>query len=267
MPSRHSTTERARPIGCSNSVHRGEPVAERPSRHGGGVLGDTVLVGGGTYAGALNRALDFGGKSVCLLAADGRAETIIDCGGIVCSAGSSPTIRNCVVRDCVASFLGGGIYCEDGSSPALWNVVVMGNSSVTGSGLYCKTGAVPTVTNCTFAGNSSHQITASDASPMIINSIVAASENGNAVVCLGTADPVVTHCCVSGNAEGDSLCGTHYDNIFLDPLFCDLESGVVAVHDDSPCLPSGNPWGELIGAVGAGGCGICLLYTSPSPRD
>ncbi len=251
--------------------------------------GDTVLVNGGTYVGPLNRALDFGGKDVCLLAADGRSETVIDCagagpalvfdggegpscivdgftfvngaavahygGGIACSAASSPTIRNCVVRDCGASFLGGGIYCEDGASPTLENIVVIGNSSLMGSGLYCKSGATPSVTNCTFAFNSSDQITASDASPTITNSIVAASETGYAVLCQGTADPTVTHCCVFGNAQGDSLCGSYRDNIFVDPLFCGLEDGVVSLHDDSPCLPSGNPWGELIGAIGAGGCG------------
>ena len=251
--------------------------------------GDTVLVSGGTYVGPLNRALDFGGKAVCLLGADGRSETVIDCGGagpalvfdagegpscivdgftfvngagaahygggIVCSASSSPTIRNCVVRDCGASFFGGGIYCEDGASPALENVIVMGNSSVTGSGLYCKSGAAPSVVNCTFASNSSHQITASDASPTITNSVVAASETGSAIICQGTAAPTVTHCCVFSNAQGDSLCGSYCDNIFIDPLFCGLEEGVVSLHDDSPCLPSGNPWGELIGAIGAGGCG------------
>jgi hypothetical protein len=250
---------------------------------------DTVLVNGGTYVGPMNRTLDFGGKAVCLLAADGRSETVIDCGGagpalvfddgedascvvggftlvngagaahygggIVCSATSSPTIRNCVVRDCSASFFGGGVYCEDGASPTLENLVVIGNSSVTGSGLYCASGAAPAVANCTFASNSSHQITASDASPTIVSCIVAASETGSAIVCQGSSDPAVTHCCVFGNAQGDSLCGSYYDNIFVDPLFCGLESGIVTLHDDSPCLPSGNPWGELVGAMSSGGCG------------
>jgi hypothetical protein len=252
-------------------------------------VGDTVLVSPGTYVGPANRTLDFGGKAVCLIATGGRSETTVDCegagpalvfdegesvscvvdgftfqngastahygGGIVCGAASSPTIRNCVVRDCSASFLGGGIYCEGESSPTLENVAVFRNSSVVGSGLYCKTGAAPVATNCTFAANSSDQITASDASPAIINSIVAGSETGLAVLCQGAADPTFTHCCVFGNAEGDSLCGTHYDNIFVDPLFCDLDNGVVSLHEDSPCLASGNLWGELIGALGAGDCG------------
>lgn len=251
--------------------------------------GDTILVNTGTYAGASNRALDFSGKAVLLTAAGGRSETIIDCGnagpafvfddgegpsavlegftiingsgvahyggGIVCSAASSPTIRNCIVRDCSASFLGGGIYCEDGSSPTLEDVVAIGNSSVTGSGLYCKTGAAPSVANCSFVANSGHQITASDASPTIVNSIVASSESGSALVCQGTADPSVTRSCVFGNAGGDSLCGSYHDNIFVDPLFCDLEGGVLSLHDDSPCLPAGNPWGEFVGALEAGGCG------------
>jgi hypothetical protein len=253
-------------------------------------VGDTVLVNGGTYVGPLNHALDFGGKAVLLIAPEGCSETVIDCGGagpalvfddgegpscvvdgftfvngaaetffgggIVCSAASSPTIRNCVVRDCNASFFGAGIYCEDGASPMLEGIVAVGNTSITGSGLYCKSGAAPAVTNCTFASNPGHQITAADASPIITNSIVAASPTGLAVNCQGVADPEITRSCVFGNSQGDSLCGSYYDNIFIDPLFCELEEGVVSLHDDSPCLPSGNPWGEMIGALGAGGCGV-----------
>jgi hypothetical protein len=42
--------------------------------------GDTVLVRPGTYAGARNRALDFGGTRLRLWAPAGPESTIIDCG-------------------------------------------------------------------------------------------------------------------------------------------------------------------------------------------
>jgi hypothetical protein len=251
--------------------------------------GDTVLVSPGTYTGPSNRSLDFGGKAILLLAASGRSETVLDCagagpgfvfdggenastivegltiingqasgsygGGIVCSAGSSPTIRDCTVSGCNASFFGGGVFCEAASSPLLERVVIADNSSITGSGLYCRTGAAPVLNNCTLVANSSNQIAASDASPLITNSIIAASPAGYAVVCQGSADPTTTHSCIFGNAQGDSLCGSYHDNVFADPLFCGLPAGVLTLHDDSPCLPPGNEWGELIGALGAGGCG------------
>ncbi|MCK4680624.1 hypothetical protein KAT82_05830, partial [bacterium] len=43
--------------------------------------GDTVMVHPGTYTGAGNRALDFGGKNLALLAAGGPEVTVIDCEG------------------------------------------------------------------------------------------------------------------------------------------------------------------------------------------
>jgi hypothetical protein len=39
------------------------------------------------------------------------------------------------------------------------------------------------------------------------------------------------------------------------PMYCDREARDVSLHDDSPCLPENNPWGVLIGAHDAGGCG------------
>jgi len=251
--------------------------------------GDTVLVAAGVYTGQFNRNISFDGREIVLLSEEGPDSTIIDCGGaargllfdhgespsavvdgftirnasspdnygggVACTGGSSPTIRDCVISDCGASFFGGGIYCDGGSSPLLEGLVVSGNSSITGSGLYCKTSAAPVVTNCTFFANSSNQIVASDASPMITNSIVAASVAGYALLCQGSADPVVTRSCIFGNAQSDSLCGSYHDNMFLDPLFCDPETGDLSMHDDSPCLPAGNAWGEMIGAQGEGGCG------------
>ncbi len=73
----------------------------------------------------------------------------------------------------------------------------------------------------------------------------------------------ITHSCVFGNASGDSLPGHHYDNLFVDPLFCDFGGGDLTLRDDSPCLPGGNPWGVSIGALGAGGCGTDVPAEEP----
>ena len=72
---------------------------------------------------------------------------------------------------------------------------------------------------------------------------------------LEAPEAVTRHSCVFGNSAGDSLGGTCYENVFTPPLFCDLNSGDLALHEDSPCLPTGNPWGVSMGAYGAGGCG------------
>ncbi len=251
--------------------------------------GDTVLVAAGTYTGPLNRELDFHGKQIVLVSEVGYESTVIDCqaegrafafasgelpstvvdgfslvngipasgfgGAISFTNASSPTIMNCAIVGNSSSFLGGAVYCTETSSPVLNNIVFRDNSSLMGSGLHCKDGAAPTITHCTFAGNSNNQVTCADASPVIANSIIAASVGGAAVTCSGTADPRITRSCIFGNAAGDSLCGDHYENIFADPLFCDLASWELTLHDDSPCLPGNNPWFETIGALGSGGCG------------
>ena len=72
---------------------------------------------------------------------------------------------------------------------------------------------------------------------------------------LDAPSAVTSHSCVFGNSMGDSLGGTHYENLFTWPLFCDHDSGDLTLHDDSPCLPANNPWGASMGAYGAGGCG------------
>jgi hypothetical protein len=72
---------------------------------------------------------------------------------------------------------------------------------------------------------------------------------------LSSGGGTTSHSCVFGNSMGDSLAGTHYDNLFTWPLFCDRGSADLTLHDDSPCLPAGNPWGVSMGAYGAGGCG------------
>jgi hypothetical protein len=72
---------------------------------------------------------------------------------------------------------------------------------------------------------------------------------------IDATDPITTHSCVFGNTAGDSLVGLHYENLFTAPLFCGQGYGDLTLHDDSPCLPGGNPWGVLMGANGAGGCG------------
>ncbi len=251
--------------------------------------GDTVVVAAGTYTGPMNRELDFAGKGILLVAADGRSETVIDCGGagrgfdfmsgegagtiidgftitngspaegfggaIRCMNASSPTIRNCAVVGNSSGFFGGGMYCEGSCSPTLSHVVFRGNTSAFGAGLHLKTDSDATISHCTFAENSGTQISCASSSPTITNSIIAFSLNAGPVSCGGTSIPTITHCCAFGNAGGDSLCGDYSENLFTDPLFCDLAAGELTLHDDSPCLPANNVWLESIGALGSGDCG------------
>ena len=112
--------------------------------------GDEVVVADGTYTGADNKNLDFGGKAITVRSASGDPETcIIDCeedgrgfyfhsgetrtavvdgltitnglvvednGGGICCVGSGPTIINCVLSaNDAEQGSGGGIHSEGGS--------------------------------------------------------------------------------------------------------------------------------------------------------
>ena len=152
--------------------------------------GDTVLVTPGTYTGAANRDLDFGGKNIVLKAVSARDSVIIDCqgsgrgfhlhsgegpasiiegftvvggyanrGGGAYLQGASPTFLNVIFRNNVAEIDGGGMYCDRdrsmrGASPALTNVIFEGNvAGFTGGGLFCHEDSNAALTNVAFAEN------------------------------------------------------------------------------------------------------------------
>ena len=52
------------------------------------------------------------------------------------------------------------------------------------------------------------------------------------------------------------MCGPYNDNLFEDPLFCDVFAPDLTLCQTSPCLPENNVFGVLIGAHEQG-CGTC----------
>ena len=126
----------------------------------------------------------------------------------------------------------------------------------------------PVISNCTVTAYEAWEfrrglIGLANASPLIERCILAFSHEGTAVYDAGgVCNPEVTNCVVFGNAGGDSLIGYHHDNLFVDPLFCDLEANDVGLCSNSPALPAGNPWRVSIGAHGAT-CGDCSTPVTP----
>jgi hypothetical protein len=138
----------------------------------------------------------------------------------------------------------------DGGTAVLEDVVVAGNSTYGGS--IVISGALCTMNRLTVVDESS--ISAyGDSATTLENSILAFGRGSDWPV-KGEA-MTVSHSCVYGWVPGDSLECPHYENIFVDPLFCSYLGGDLTLHDDSPCLPDGNPWNVQMGAYGAGGCG------------
>ncbi len=147
--------------------------------------GDTVFVAPGTYTGPLNRNIDFMGMSVLLVSEEGTDETVVDCeflnrafyfhsgegadaivdgflvtrgdagsgGGINCTNGSQPTIRNCEFLNCIASY-GGGINCDAESNPRIENCRFVTNvAGAGGGGLRVSGSSKPALVDVYFYGN------------------------------------------------------------------------------------------------------------------
>jgi hypothetical protein len=131
--------------------------------------GDTVLVAPGTYTGPGNRNLDFRGKDLVLVSEAGAEATVIDVQGNAPRRGfqfhsretraavvdgftirggwgdipgesgagiliesSSPTIRNCIIKENAIEELSGGagIYSDGNSAPLIYRCVITANYTV-----------------------------------------------------------------------------------------------------------------------------------------
>jgi hypothetical protein len=217
-------------------------------------------------------------------------------GGIYCNMASQPRLRDvtffqnhavtrgggaCCLEDCdiwfsdvvfdenTTSGSGAGVACFR-SSPVLVGAVLLDNDADDyGGAIDLQTYCSPFLVNCTLVGNSAPEggaVHATGASyPTVTQSIIAFTRAGSSTFfCDGTSGPTITYCMVFANAPGDSLCGDHYDNAFLDPLFCNVTTGNLALASNSPCLPGnpGNPTDVLVGALGQGCVSSAVRPTS-----
>lgn len=182
--------------------------------------GDVVEIADGTYTGAGNKNLDFGGKAITVRSASGDPHRcIIDCGhsgrGFIFQSGEDPnsivsglTIYNGYSHNLSPAASGAGVFCFD-SSPAFYNCVIRGcSSNVDGGGVYCYYSAAQ-FTDCMIIGNKAHGygggVFCFRSSPRFSNcSIVWNSthtEGGG--VCVIGSSPTFINCRISGNT-GDS---------------------------------------------------------------
>jgi predicted outer membrane repeat protein len=181
-------------------------------------------------------------------------------------ADPQPVITDCVFHDNVTLGRGAAIFC-DRSWPTITgctfyrNTVTSTETHTTygGGALNFHMNSSPAViSNCTFIGNSSPvgggSIHVRYGDLELTRSVIAFSEAGNGVELWGTGS-VVNHCVIFGNAGGDTLIG-YPDNLYQDPLLCNIGDDNLTLCANSTCLAGNNSWGELIGAHGQG-CGEC----------
>lgn len=155
------------------------------------VAGDVVIVADGTYAGAGNKDLDFGGRAITVRSASDDPNTcIIDCEGsgrgfyfhtneTAAAVVQGLTIRHGnVTSSSPGGYYGGGVYCN-GSNPTLTNCTITGNRANPGGGV-SLVNASPSIMNNTIAGNS--------------------AEYGGGLSVESSSSPTITHNTITGNS-------------------------------------------------------------------
>jgi parallel beta-helix repeat protein len=220
--------------------------------------GDIIEVGPGTYSGEGNWDIDFIGQAITVRSSDGPYSTTIDCsgseghrgfyfrrsegpdsvlrgftikgatipgsssigGGILCEV-SSPSIVDCVIKDCVAEQGGGiGVYrgsptiidcvikdCQAGGggiglirssdTTILYSQIRNNSGSNLGAGVYCWQSSA-LFSNCDISHNTAQ-----------------GNVNGGGVFCGGSSDIELENCVISNNTAeiGGGLCaGTSGDS-------------------------------------------------------
>lgn len=257
---------------------------------------------GGNGAGGTVTGCTFSGNSRGGLWCEDSSPTITNCvfesnlqnvhgAGLTCTDASAPALTGCRFESNRAP-LGGAVYATDASFPSFTDCVFAENDARIWGGAVCADWSdTLTFDRCVFYGNSAYRggailcywsssvierctmvnngaedtggvacLTGSSAE--ISETIIGFSGTGPAVFCQG-GTPTVTRSVIYANAAGDSLCGIHSDNLFVDPLLCDPLSGNVDLCANSPCLPGNNAWGVAVGARGEG-CGDCDTQVQPA---
>jgi predicted outer membrane repeat protein len=262
-------------IGSSAGLRDCQILDNQAASWGGGVVSYSSAVV--TMRGCRlenNEAVD-GGGAYCRLSAELHAVGCQFVGNTAQLAGGAYvregqlTLMDCRFEDNEADTQGGGVrFYMAPDSWAMYSVFQGNSCGYRGGAIECNQ-CDPGITNCTLVGNSATDRAAGlflyDADPVVQNTVISYSAAGEAVLCDGGFEnPTFTHCLIYQNAGGDSLCGTHTDNLFGEPpLFCDKDAGNLALCEDSSCLASQNGWGELVGALGQG-CGPCGQPVKPA---
>jgi hypothetical protein len=170
--------------------------------------GDVIVVADGTYTGAGNRNISFGGKPITVPSAAGPERCRIDCQGEARGFLFYNGEKESSVLDGF-TILGGradrgaGIYCVKMSSPTIAHCILRDNEAAQGGGGMYISASSPVITACAFLSNrgSSHRFCDDEDC-----SVTRAS--GGAILSLGSR-PTVQDCNFTGNLtanRGGAVC-------------------------------------------------------------
>ncbi len=209
-------------------------------------------------------------------------------GGVMARNGAVCIIENSVITNNTAGS-GGGIAVSSGASLTCWSTILDGNSSAIGSGLFVATDATAHVDSClilngsgsseaavhvesgellltgvTVRDNSTAGIGIWSTGAITVERTLVFSNSGAAASGDGSGTFTISDCNVYGNSGGDwigpldGMLGQD-GNLSANPWFCEEDPLLPGVWFDSPCLPTNNDSGVLIGFVGLSlGCPDCI---------
>jgi len=221
--------------------------------------GDIVLVASGTYTGAGNVNVNFGGKAIAVTSESGAYFTVIDCQntaqGFIFENGetSSSVLDGFTIRN-GSGVKGGAIYCDEVSVTIRHNILINNYASTSGGAIHAKKGAA-LIYNNTLDGNNSPVgggiSFQGPSSPQVYQNIICNSAAGGAFSCAGSFGGLVACNDVYANTGGNTICaGGNGTNFSLDPLFCGIPgSGNFFLQQTSPCAPAFSPCAQPIGAL------------------
>jgi hypothetical protein len=171
---------------------------------------------------------------------------------------SAAEIIACRITDCG----GTGIEVDAPLGARITECVIANNSIIASDGGGVEVAGRHEVTLSTIHGNGGFGIRSrfhagGPSDTVIDRCLITATRLGPAFVCQAGAEVTVSCSDIWVNAGGDAICGNNAgENISLDPLYCDPDSGDLSLRADSPCLAL--PACGVIGALGQG----CTLTES-----
>ncbi|MBL7191947.1 right-handed parallel beta-helix repeat-containing protein [bacterium] len=189
-----------------------------------------AAIGGGIH---IDRSLPF--IQGCRISGNRATQSYSSSGGGILCEYSNAVIKDCVIENNLAWWMGGGICCQYHSDSYIENCTIYGNHGGDGGGFASFTWASPVVYNTIIAGNTGCGAYFGAEAAFEYCGFYG-NHNGNFQ---GAVPPDLGVIALT-NANGDS-CDV-FSNIFFDPLFYSV-SGDSAYYltEDSPCIDAGNP--------------------------
>ncbi len=248
--------------------------------------GDTVLTADGVYSGEGNRDLDFCGKEITVMSANGSTYSVLDCefqgrgayfhnqegpgsvfsgftilhgscssrgSGIFCEA-ASPTVTDCLITACSSNTCGGGMAFSQSSAEVGWCRIIANWADSSGGGVSCSASAAPVLTDCIISGNAARRL--------------------GAGICCDYAWPVLERCIITGNEThqysmencGGGLHCYNSSPVIIDCLFSNnqalVHGGAISLYYASSPTITGTAFS---GNAASFGGAICCMDSSSVP--